>query len=251
MIWYFLDTGFNSGKFNMDFDLNLAKRCRPGEYILRLYRWNPYCVSLGANQSEEILDKDKLLSDNLHFVKRPTGGRAILHSEELTYSVICPIEKSTSARKLYEEINSALVTGLSIYNPRLTNTELETVQPDFLKHYQQSKSTVCFSIPAKSELKFNKKKLVGSAQRKLGNSIIQHGSILCGSYHKKIVDYLSSNDNDKKEITSALENNTIEIESILNNKVNYKELADSVKSGFEKYFNFLFKEYEKDIETIS
>lgn len=125
------------------------------------------------------------------------------------------------------------------------------MQPDFLKHYQESKSKVCFSIPAKSELKFHKKKLVGSAQRKLGNSILQHGSLLCGNYHKKIVDYLKLNDDEKKEISFALENNTIEIESILKEKVNYKILNDSVKSGFEKHFNCQFKEYKTAVETIS
>ncbi len=242
MIWYFYNSGFNSGKFNMDFDLELAKNCVHNEFILRLYRWKPYCISLGANQSEDILNKEKIRRDDLQFVKRPTGGRAIFHAEELTYSIISPIDKNTSARKLYKEINSALIIGLSIYDSNLIETELETIQPDFKKHYESNKSSVCFSIPAKSELKYNKKKLVGSAQRKLGNAILQHGSILCGNLHKKIVDYLNINDDERFEILNTLQNKTIEIESILNEKVDYEKLILSIKTGFENYFNCKFKD---------
>ena len=70
--------------------------------------------------------------------------------------------------------------------------ELEKSQPDFREFYKEGHSAVCFAVPAKSELKFDGRKLVGSAQRKFGNVILQHGSILCGEFHKKIVDYLAS-----------------------------------------------------------
>jgi lipoate-protein ligase A len=90
MKWYFINTGANTGKYNMDFDLHLADKCRPGETFLRLYRWNPYCISLGANQDILSVNADKAAADNIDIVIRPTGGRAILHAEEITYSVVIP-----------------------------------------------------------------------------------------------------------------------------------------------------------------
>ena len=90
MIWQYINTGENTGSFNMDFDLSLVKETVPDTIILRLYRWNPYCISLGANQSYAGINEGKAAADGIEIVKRPTGGRAILHSEELTYSVVMP-----------------------------------------------------------------------------------------------------------------------------------------------------------------
>ncbi|MEE9574148.1 MAG: hypothetical protein V3W20_13925, partial [Candidatus Neomarinimicrobiota bacterium] len=91
MIWKFISSGINNGSYNMDFDVMLAKSLNSNEAILRLYQWKPHCISLGTNQSEGSLKLEKIITDNIDVVKRPTGGRAILHSEELTYSVTYPI----------------------------------------------------------------------------------------------------------------------------------------------------------------
>ena len=104
MNWKFLNSGVNSGKFNMDFDVFLAENFVQGNAVLRLYRWNPYCISLGANQSLEDINTSKTRYHQIDVVKRPTGGRAILHSQELTYSVIYPIEPRASAKNIYNEI---------------------------------------------------------------------------------------------------------------------------------------------------
>ena len=95
----------------METDLFLAKDCEPDEAIFRLYRWEPYCISLGANQKESIIDYGLTRKDGIDVVKRPTGGRAILHAEELTYSVIYPLSPDISAKELYADINSALKEG--------------------------------------------------------------------------------------------------------------------------------------------
>lgn len=225
----------------MDFDLQLAKNYSPDEVVLRLYRWNPYCISLGANQKFEEIDIEKAKADYIDVVKRPTGGRAILHSEELTYSFIYPIDYKTSAHDLYKQINFALKQGLSIYDSRLSDIVLEHIQPDFKNFYRQEKSSICFAVSAKSEINFKNKKLVGSAQRKLGNVILQHGSILCGDYHLKIVDYLKIPEPNKIEIKDEIVNSTIDIKTILKEEVNYLKLSSSLKKGFEKHFNCEFE----------
>lgn len=245
MKWQFIDLKINSGKFNMDYDLKLAADLPPDTFILRLYQWNPFCISLGKNQCEEELNKNNIKDDNLEFVKRPTGGRAILHAEEITYSVITNLTQENTPKVLYKKISEALSLGLSIYDNRLNETELETIQPDFSKVLNELSGPVCFASTAKNEVKFSGKKIIGSAQRKLNNTILQHGSILCGTYHKKLVQYLNLSEENIQSILNEMNEKTIEIESIINEKVDYKRLADSIKLGFENYFEIKFKDYER------
>ncbi len=245
MRWKFLDSGVNSGKFNMDFDVFLAENFKQGNALLRLYRWNPYCISLGANQSFEDIDLSKTRYHQIDVVKRPTGGRAILHSQELTYSVIYPIDPTTSAKNIYNEINLALRKGLINFDPRLNAIDLEHSQPDFKEFYKSDISAICFAVSAKSELNYKGKKLVGSAQRKLGNVILQHGSILCGAYHKKIVDYLNVADEKKTEMSNEISSTTIDLKTALNIQVDYVKLSASILNGFKEHFNSDFEKIDQ------
>jgi lipoate-protein ligase A len=249
VIWRFINTGFNTGNYNMAFDLELAHSCKPDESYLRLYRWKPYCISLGVNQSFDNFNLEKLKEDNIDIVKRPTGGRAVLHSEELTYSVVMPITRQSSPRNIYRDINMALAAGLNLYDRNLTNIELENVQPDFKNFYKQENSFSCFSVSAKSELKFNGKKLVGSAQRKFGNVILQHGSILCGNYHKKISDYVNHSIPDQ-QFDFSPDELTVDLNSITNKKINYDILAKSIFKGFQLFYEAAFEEINNLEEPV-
>jgi lipoate-protein ligase A len=240
MKWYFINSGSNTGSYNMDFDLLLAGSCYKGEAYFRLYKWQPYCISLGANQSYNCVDLKKAHGDNIDVVKRPTGGRAILHAEELTYSVIMPVDYASSARNIYREINLALLKGLKEYDKKLADVELESIQPVFSSIYKEAKGNICFAVSAKSELKFKGKKVAGSAQRKLNNSLLQHGSILCGDFHKRIIKYLNLTSEEYPLLKSELDNNTIELGTILNEKIDYNRLADSLLLGMQNHFEIEF-----------
>ncbi|HSW53956.1 MAG TPA: lipoate--protein ligase family protein [Ignavibacteriaceae bacterium] len=249
MIWRFINTGFNPGSFNMDYDLELVRNFS-GAPVLRVYQWKPYCISLGANQDYNSVDQKKTAGNGLDVVKRPTGGRAILHAEELTYSVVYPISDDKSPKQIYREINLALKKGLVLYDYLLDKIELEHTQPHFPTFYKDTKSTLCFAVSAMNELNYKGKKVVGSAQRKIGNVILQHGSILCGSFHKRIIDYLNLPDDKLKEIKTEIERTTIELEAILDEEINYQKLSDAIKEGFENHFNVKLEE-EIFTETIS
>lgn len=228
----------------MDYDLQLVSNAKSGEAVLRFYQWSPYCISLGANQNVNSINIDKAKLDKLDVVKRPTGGRAILHAEELTYSVIHPLIKPVSPKNLYRDINLALKKGLSIYNNIFSGIELESNQPHFPSFYKEEKSSLCFAVSAKSELNFGGKKLVGSAQRRMGEFILQHGSVLCGDYHKKIVDYLNVHEEEFAALKSELENTTTEIKSVTGENVNYHGLIEALRKGFEEHFGIDFYEHE-------
>ena len=250
MKWYFLNTGFGSGQYNMDFDLQLAKNNRGNEVFFRLYRWKPYCISLGFNQDFNSVNVNKASQDNIDIVKRPTGGRAILHAEELTYSVVYPLTENISLRNFYCEINKALKEGLILYDKKLLGIELESVQPDLRNFYKESVSEICFSVSAKSEINYSGKKLVGSAQRKIRNMVLQHGSILCAEYHTKIIDYLNLSGEEYSKAKTKMLNNTIELEKILSDKIDYDKLSNCLVKGFEKFFNINFLNVDEEILSL-
>jgi len=241
MTWHFIDSSVNTGKYNMDFDVELAKNCSQSEAYFRIYRWNPYCISLGANQNFDDINLKKAEADGIDVVKRPTGGRAILHAEELTYSVVLPYNFEMSPREIYFRISNALMRGLEIYNPILANSQLEDYQPDFPKLLEEPSGVLCFASTAKNEVKFNGKKLIGSAQRKMNNIILQHGSILCGPFHKKLVDYINSDPETKNALSLELNNKTTELGTILNAEINYQKLKTCLVVGFELEWQIKFE----------
>ncbi|MHB9039857.1 MAG: lipoate--protein ligase family protein [Melioribacteraceae bacterium] len=244
MIWNLIDSGANTGAYNMEFDLGLAHKCNPEEAYFRIYRWNPYCISLGANQSFDDINLLKTNQDGIDVVKRPTGGRAILHAEELTYSVILPFNYKFSPREIYFKISKALMRGLEIYNPLLANSELENHQPDFPKLLEEPSGVLCFASTAKNEVKFNGKKLIGSAQRKLNNVVLQHGSILCGTFHRKLVDYLNCDDETRRTLSFDLTEKTTELQTIMNEEIDYQKLKTCLIAGFELEWQIKFDSFK-------
>ena len=241
MKWEFLNTESNTGEYNMNYDMNLAETIEPGSAMLRFYKWKPYCISLGANQDFSPINIKKAYESNIDLVKRPTGGRAILHSEELTYSVVYPLNNGFSPKDLYCEINLALKKGMIFFNNELEKIELEGEQPHFPNFYKNNKSDLCFAVSAKNELKFEGKKLVGSAQRKMNKSVLQHGSILCGDFHKNIVDFLFLNYEETEQMREEIKNTTTDLRSILNYEINYGLLGEAIKAGFEEHFKIKFE----------
>jgi lipoyl(octanoyl) transferase len=249
MIWHLIDSGAYTGAYNMEFDLELARNCKPEEAYFRIYRWNPFCISLGANQNFDDINLLKTNQNRIDVVKRPTGGRAILHAEELTYSVVLPLNYKFSPREIYVKISNALMRGLEIYNPLLAKSELENYQPDFPKLLEEPSGVLCFASTAKNEVKFNGKKLIGSAQRKLNNIVLQHGSILCGTFHRKLVDYIVCNDETRRNLSFELNDKTTELQTILNEEIDYDKLKTCLIFGFELEWNIKFETSVKPVSV--
>lgn len=252
MRWAIIDSAPNSGKYNMDFDIFLSQNCHSDEAFFRLYRWKPYAISIGANQSFDEIDIDLAASDNIDVVKRPTGGRAILHAEELTYSLILPLKFGLSAREVYDKTSVALSKGLGMYNSKLNSVVLESIQPNFRAQLNQPSGALCFASTAKSEVKYFGKKLIGSAQRKMNNVILQHGSILCGKFHANLPHYLSDTSS-CLFLIEELKNKTTEISTITDQPVDYFKLSQSIVSTFEAEwkisFNLMSDSVERDFEN--
>jgi lipoate-protein ligase A len=167
---YDIPTG---GAENMAVDAAILDAVSEGRVppTLRLYGWNPACLSLGYGQRVSDADLERLASRGWDIVRRPTGGKAILHTDELTYSVALPIQHPLAVGGViesYREISKALLAALN----RLGATARADAKPE-----GGAKSAVCFETSSHYEVTVDGKKLVGSAQLRRKGSVLQHGSL--------------------------------------------------------------------------
>lgn len=192
-----------TGAENMQIDsdlLDFAIKNKLAEPIFRLYAWSPACVSLGRNQNDEFLDMELLKSKNIDVVRRLTGGRALLHDKEVTYSYICPVaalENGQSVVASYKEISQILIDGF-----KKLGIELEFPQNKKIN----TKQAYCMSISTGADLSYEGKKLVGSAQLRKEGYILQHGSILF-DYDKELIEEVFSEKTYDGALTSLKEIN--------------------------------------------
>jgi lipoate-protein ligase A len=170
--WRLIQTPPAPGAWNMAVDEALADSVRRGGApVLRVYRWSPPCLSLGRNQPSDGYDRDEIRRRGIDVVRRPTGGRAVLHHRELTYSVAARDDAMGTLRQAYGTINRALVAGLRHLgvDARLQPAGPERAPPPSL--------APCFEQPVEGEVTAGGRKLVGSAQRREGGVMLQHGSL--------------------------------------------------------------------------
>jgi lipoate-protein ligase A len=170
--WRLLDTPPAPGAWNMAVDEALAQTVRDGgPPVLRVYRWSPPCLSLGRNQPTHGYDRAEIALRGLDVVRRPTGGRAVLHHRELTYSVAAPQGALGGPREAYAAINRALVAGLQALGIPAH------LQPAGTERAPIPSLAPCFEQPVEGEVTAAGRKLVGSAQRTEAGVMLQHGSL--------------------------------------------------------------------------
>lgn len=187
-----------TGKENMQIDsdlLDFAIKNELKEPIFRLYGWEPACVSLGRNQKDDFLDYKLLKSKNIDVVRRLTGGRALLHDNEITYSFICPesfLQNGSHIVSSYKEISQILIDKFKKLGIDLDFGASKPIKTGF---------DYCMLISTGADLCYKEKKLIGSAQCRSHGYILQHGSILY-DYDKKLLEEIFKEKVSTDEITS-------------------------------------------------
>lgn len=173
MKWRLMLLPPRSGAENMARDSGLMERAREtGESVFSVYSWSRPTLSLGRNQiAAGKYDLKEIARRDIDVVRRPTGGRALLHHREVTYSVTAPITNGDSLNETYESINALLLDGLASLGVAATAADPNepTLPPGEIP---------CFAQPSKGELVSGGRKLVGSAQMREEGALLQHGSIL-------------------------------------------------------------------------
>ena len=170
LMWRVIVDEALSGSANMARDHALAACVRPGLGTVRFYRWAPATLSFGRNEPvtvgyRELLRRHPVMG----VVRRPTGGRAVIHDRELTYSIVAPVRTFGGMRLAYRRINEGLMDGLRRLGVEATGATGRSLSPD---------AGPCFLEPAEGEVVVAGRKLVGSAQARIGGALLQHGSLL-------------------------------------------------------------------------
>ena len=200
----FIPYEVKTGQENMQIDSDLleyAIKNQLKEPIFRLYGWSPACVSLGRNQKSDFLDLDFLKQNNIDYVRRLTGGRALFHDNEITYSYICPIsflENGENVVNSYKEISKILIAALKKLDIELDFGGIKKVNGH--KDY-------CMLVSTGADLCYQNRKLIGSAQFRKEGYILQHGSILY-DYDKELLEKIFKEEVDTSSIISIKEINS-------------------------------------------
>ena len=171
--WRVLLDGEWSGAENMARDHALARELRSGTGILRIYGWSRPTVSFGRNEpARGLYDPTAADREGVTFVRRPSGGRVVLHDEEVTYAVAAPLRAWGGLAGAYRAINRGIVAAL-----RSLGVPAELAGPPGEREAPLSAGP-CFQLPAEGEVVARGRKLVGSAQARVGRALLQHGSLL-------------------------------------------------------------------------
>lgn len=248
--WWLLDSGIADAYSNMAIDEFLATKANLDAPVLRFYQWQPYSISLGYNQRIEDVNPNACKADGIDVVRRPTGGRAVLHAEEVTYAIILPQKisgdkKRDSVLQTYNYISQALVEGLKILG---CDVRLEQGTGGNVAYAARTTEAIpCFSASAQFEVMSEGRKMVGSAQRRFERGILQHGSILTGRFHERLPLYLNIAEQVGKErLMNSLTQKTISISQLLNHSVSYREVVEAIISGFVKKYQICFSKKQPD-----
>ena len=235
--WLLLKDPPRDGFTHMAVDVTMVKLLsRPA---LRLYTWQPWAVSLGHHQRVSDLDFDRISADGIDVVRRPTGGRAVLHAEELTYCVTLPAShpwNRESVEQVYRWISEALASGLRHLNLPVTAAPR---QPGQEKGY--FKHAACFAQSVRFEIDLYGKKLVGSAQRRFPEGILQHGSILIGPAHRRLSRYFRRS---RMEPHGRDQLPAISLQEALQRDIAADEVAQAVVMGFEQVLGVTFEPFQ-------
>lgn len=224
---------------NMALDEALLHSVAAGQSspVLRLYTWSGPAVSLGYNQDyARELDPGRCRALGVRAVRRPTGGRSVYHSRELTYMLAGPGDTGALGRKIAE--TAGLIAGALRASLALLGLETDSRQPRDTA--AGSLANPCFTSPSRFEITLGGRKLVGSAQRRLarGAAFLQQGSCLLHNDQPVLADLLpdSRPETEREELRAQLREKVTGIAEELGREPDSGELAQAFRQGFEGFF---------------
>src|SRR5260221_6271867 len=234
--WRLLIDPACDGAANMAIDEAILEAVGRGDAppTLRLFRWEPACLSLGYAQPASDGDRERLNSHGWHLVRRMTGGRAILHTDELTYSVALPMDHALVAGTIpesYRRLSMPLLAalhelGLDAHADKRTGINSAPVGP------------VCFEVPSDYEITAGGKKLIGSAQVRKHNGALQHGSIpLDGDVSRICESLVFADEAARQKARERVWERATTLGDALGRSVSWNEVAQTVIRAVGKTFD--------------
>ena len=240
MNWRLLLTPPAHGAWNMAVDESILEHIGRGESIptLRLYAWNPPCLSLGHAQPFSDVDMKRLKQRGWEVVRRATGGRAILHTDELTYSVIAPSNEPRmegSVLESYNRLAQALLLAVK-------NLELPVEIKQGKVNGNTAPNAVCFEVPSTYEITVNGKKLIGSAQARKKEGVLQHGSLpLTGDLTRICQALVFENESAREDASKRLLERATTVASALGVEISWEKANQAFVHAFEAQLGLNFE----------
>jgi lipoyl(octanoyl) transferase len=254
-VWRFIDSGNCSPSFNMALDEALLDWHSEGKIppTIRFYGWNPATLSIGYFQKvDKEINLEAVKEHNLGFVRRPTGGRGVLHEHELTYSVIVSEahpEMPQSVTEAYRVISEGILQGFQLLGLEAYFSVPKSA--DEREALKSPRSAVCFDAPSWYELVVEGRKVAGSAQTRQKGVILQHGSILLDLDEDKLFSLFKySSERVKERMQKAFKDKAIAINDIAARKITIDEAKTAFREGFATGLNIELKPYELSEEEL-
>lgn len=238
--WRLLVSTPSHGSWNMAVDEAILEAVGQNQTLpsLRLYSWDPPCLSLGYAQACSDVDLERLHRLGWDWVRRPTGGRAILHTDELTYSVITPLDEprvTGSVLESYQRLSTALLSALHSLNIPAEAHPIQRV------NHEQENATVCFEVPSNYEIVVDGKKLIGSAQARRKNGVLQHGTLPLWGDLARITDVLVYPDEqERREAAKRLSSHATTVEAVHKKKISWEIAAQAFIAAFQNELHIEF-----------
>lgn len=233
--WRLVIGGEADGATNMAVDQAILDAVVEGASppTLRFYAWSPPCLSLGRGQCLSDADLETCRATGTDIVRRPTGGRSILHTDELTYSVTL-LQTDPRAEggvvEGYRRLSEGLLAGLH-------SLGVPAAQAVGLRKPGADETAICFETPADYEITVAGRKLVGSAQWRARGGVLQHGALpLCGDL-ARIVDYLALSDVEREAQRRHVRLYATTLEEATGRILPFDRVAQSLAEGFAQALN--------------
>jgi lipoate-protein ligase A len=213
-----------------------ARRVPP---TLRFYAWEPACLSLGYAQPVADVDTDRLREQGWDVVRRLTGGRAILHVDELTYSVAVPMDEPRvegGVVESYRRLSTGLLTGLELLGAAVHADRAAEEAHGF-------KGPVCFEVPSDYEITVEGRKLLGSAQTRRADVVLQHGALPLGGDITRVCDALAFPDEaERKAARGRVRARAVTLSEALGHRVGMAQAVGALMAGFCEALNLTLDE---------
>ncbi|MBD8026088.1 lipoate--protein ligase family protein [Ureibacillus sp. Re31] len=215
--------------------------------VIRFYEWNPATLSIGYFQrAMKDVDFEAVKAQNLGFVRRPTGGRAVLHEHELTYSIIVTEqypEMPAGVTEAYRVLSEGLLLGFQNLGLKAYFSVPDTEEK--LADLKKPKSAVCFDAPSWYELVVEGKKVAGSAQTRQKGVILQHGAILLDLDEEKLLSLFKFSSPEMKEkMREKLPQKAVAINQLTDKQITITQCVEAFKAGFEQALDIELVPYE-------
>jgi lipoate-protein ligase A len=238
--WRLLRSAPADGAMNMAIDEAILHAVAAGQTrpTLRFYAWEPPCLSLGRGQEGADVDLGALQKAGYDLVRRPTGGKAILHIDELTYSVVAPEMDPRMAGGVvasYRRLSAGLMRGLERLGARgVTATGRRSSQQRSQKTNEGPRQIgpVCFEVPSDYEITSQERKLIGSAQMRAHGIVLQHGAVPLHGDIARICSLLVSRPDPARVRARAAT-----VDEVVGRRITWEDTAEALAEGFAEALN--------------